>query len=293
MKLKGEIFVMISAAGFAMMPIFAKLAYAGGASTATVLLFRFLFATIFIWVYMFIKKINFRISKNQILGIFILGSICYTGSALLLFSAYKYISAGFSEVCMFTYPAWVLILKRLFSKERIDKYKLFAIALSIIGIIVSTYDQGQVASIKGTLLALSGGAFYALYVTFIDNRLFYNLHPVTMTAYIIPSVAIINVLLGLINGGIGFNFAPLSWVYMMLLGFFSTCIALLAFCSGAKLIGSTKASIISTVEPLLSFGLGYMVLGEKFTWNMTIGGILIISAVLVISRNNQSPSKAA
>lgn len=287
MKLKGEIFVIISAAGFAMMPIFAKLAYAGGSGSTTVLLFRFLFATVFIWAYMLVKKINFKISRRQILGIFILGSICYTGSALFLFDSYKYISAGVSEVCMFTYPACVIVLKRLFFKERMGKYKLYAIALSITGIIVSTNAPGQALSVKGIILALLGAVFYALYVTFIDNRLFYNLHPVTMTAYIIPSVAFINVVIGLVNRGISFEFEPISWVYMMLLGLFSTCIALLSFCSGAKLIGSSKASIISTIEPPLSFVFGYMFLRENFTWNMGIGGALIILAVLVIGRNKK------
>lgn len=284
MRLKGEFYVFLSAAGFALMPIFAKLAYGGGASVTTVLLLRFLSASIFMWVYVLLKKIEFRITLKQIISIFVLGSICYSGSALTLFNSYKFISAGFSEVLMFTYPVWVLIILRIKSNEKIGFYKLFAIILSILGILVSSYSPNQFISFKGTVLALLGAVFYSLYVAFIDDKRFEGIHPAVMTAYILPSVTITYLIYGLIKGGIAFQFSPWAWTNTMLLGLFSTSIPVLAFCTGAKLIGSSRASIISTIEPFLSFIFGYFILGEKFSWNMALGGVLILIAVFMIHR---------
>lgn len=288
MKLKGEFYVFLSAAGFALMPIFAKLAYGGGASVTTVLLLRFLSASIFMWVYVLVKKIEFKITLKQILSIFILGGICYSGSALTLFNSYKFISAGFSEVLMFTYPVWVLLILRIKSNEKIGFYKVFAIILSILGILFSSYSPNQFISFKGTILALLGAIFYAFYVAFIDDKRFEGIHPAVMTAYILPSVTITYLIYGLIKGGIAFQFSTWAWTNTMLLGFFSTSMAVLAFCTGAKLIGSSRASIISTIEPFLSFIFGYFILQEKFTVNMALGGVLILSAVFMIHRLSEA-----
>lgn len=282
MKLKGELFVFLSATGFALMPVFAKMAYRGGANVTTVLLLRFLFAVIFIWSYIFIKRIDYRIKLKQLAFLMVLGSLCYSGSAITLFNSYRFISAGLSDVFMFTYPVWVLLIARIATKNKMGFNKIIAIALSLIGIIISCYTKNQIFSMKGTVLALLGAVFYAFYVAYLDNSMFKEIHPIIMTGYILIAAGITFLIFGLVKGELVFNFMASSWVYSLLLAFFSTSLSILAFCAGAKLIGSSRAAIISTIEPLITFLFGFLLLKEKFTLNMAIGGLFIISAVICI-----------
>lgn len=290
MKYKGEFYVIISALGFSMMPIFAKIAYKGGANVTTVLLFRFAFALIFIWAYILIKKINFKLKLKQILMLGVLGGVLYAGSAITLFNSYTYITAGLSEVLMFTYPAWVLIIAILFFKEKLEVNKVYAIVLSMIGTTLVAYSPIHKFSVIGIGLALAGSVSYALYVAFIDHGEFQDIHPTVMTGYILIFTTLVFCIYGISRGEVSLVFKPFSWIFIIMLALFSTAVAILAFCSGAKIIGSGRAAIVSTIEPLLTFVLGYIFLNEKVTYNMIFGGIVVIMAILSINifKNNEA-----
>ena len=282
MRFKGELCILMSATGFSLMPIFAKLAYAGGASTSTVLIFRFLFAFIMLWAFIFIKGYKFRVTVKQFILLAVLGGFLYAGSALMLFSSYRFISAGLSEVLIFTYPAMVLIISVIAYKEKLELNKVFAILLSAIGTALVAYVPGQAFSLKGVTLALIAALFYALYVAFIGYKEFKSINPVVMTGYVTLFAAFVFIVYGLINGNIGFSFKDSSWVYMLLLSFMSTSMAILTFCQGSKIIGVTKASIISTVEPVEAIIFGAVILGEKLTFYMILGALITIMAVISI-----------
>jgi drug/metabolite transporter (DMT)-like permease len=292
MKYKGELCVVISALGFSLMPVFAKIAYNGGASVTTVLQFRFIFAAIFIWSYIFIKKIDYKLKLKQILMLLVLGAVFYSASAITLFNAYKLISAGVAQVLIFTYPAWVLLISTLFFKEKVNINKVYAIVLSIIGTTIVAYTPGQKFSALGIILALIGAVAYALYVSFIDHGEFDKVHPIVMTGYILLFANLSFLIYGLSKGELSVSFSRGAWISIAMLAFFSTSIAILAFCTGAKLIGSGKAAIVSTLEPISTFVFSYIFLGEKVSYNMVFGGAVVIMAILSINifktqRNNE------
>lgn len=283
MKHKGELYIIISALGFSLMPVFAKSAYRGGANVTTVLLFRFTFALIFIWGYIFVKKIAFKIKLKQVLMLMVLGAVLYSGSAITLFNAYRLISAGVAQVLVFTYPAWVLVITTLFFKEKVSVNKVYAIVLSIIGTAVVAYTPGQKFSTLGIMLALIGAVTYALYVSFIDHGEFNEVHPIVMTGYILLFANLSFLLYGVSRGELNVNFSLWAWLPIAMLAFFSTAIAILAFCTGAKLIGSGKAAIVSTLEPISTFIFSYIFLGENVSYNMIFGGGVVIMAILSIN----------
>lgn len=284
MKCRGELLVGLSAAGFSLMPVFAKHAYAEGASVGSVLLLRFYLAIIFIWAYIFINKIDYKINKKQLGILALLGGVFYFGSSMALFSSYKYISAGLSVVLMFTYPAWVLIISCLGFKEKVQFSKIFAIIVSIFGVMLVSYGPGQNFNMVGIVLALVAAVSYALYVTIMGHKELKSINSMVMTGYILLFAALTFTFKGVfIDGGIHFSFSMAAWINIMLLAFISTSVAILAFCIGVKEIGSTRAAIISTVEPIMTFIFGYIFLGEGLNVNMVIGALLIIGAVTFIN----------
>lgn len=283
MKYKGEICVLISAIGFSLMPVFAKTAYGEGANVTTVLTFRFAFALIFIWSYIFIKKIEFKLKLKQVLMLMLLGAIFYSGSAITLFNAYRLISAGVAQVLVFAYPAWVILIAALFFRERISINKVYAIVLSIIGTTMVAYSTDQKFSMLGVALALIGSVTYALYVSFIDHGDFKDIHPIVMTGYILLFANLSFLIFGISRGELNISFNTWAFLPIVLLAFFSTAIPIFAFCTGAKIIGSGKAAIVSTLEPISTFIFSYIFLGEKVTYNMLLGGAVVIMAILSIN----------
>ncbi|QCX34207.1 DMT family transporter [Caloramator sp. E03] len=282
MKFKGEAFVFISATGFALMPVFAKLAYKLGVNVSTVLFFRFLIAISIIWAYIFIKRIDFRIKLRQAFILMILGSVLYAGSSISIFSSYKFISAGFSEVLLFTYPAMVLIVSVIFLKEKIEVNKVYAVVLSIMGTVLVAYTPGQIINFKGIAFALLGALFYAIYVIVIGHGKFEGVSPVVMSGYVIFFAFVTFTIFAFLEGGITVNFNVNAWICITLMALFSTSIAIFAFCFGAKTIGSSAAAIISGVEPVEAIVFGYIFLKESLNPIMVIGALIVVMAIVSI-----------
>ena len=71
-------------------------------------------------------------------------------------------------------------------------------------------------------------------------------------------------------------------VFFGALGVFATVIALALFQLGVFLIGSVRASLLSTFEPLTGVVLGVAVLGETLSMRTVSGMALILLAVVLL-----------
>jgi drug/metabolite transporter (DMT)-like permease len=68
---------------------------------------------------------------------------------------------------------------------------------------------------------------------------------------------------------------------MLGVGVVSTFVAISTFYAGTRRIGAAQASIISTVEPIWTIVLAYLLFGFGLTPPQLVGGALIIGGVLV------------
>ena len=58
----------------------------------------------------------------------------------------------------------------------------------------------------------------------------------------------------------------------------------MAFLEGVRLIGPSKASILSTIEPIVSLILGIIILGEPISSRIIIGSIMIVLSVVILTK---------
>jgi drug/metabolite transporter (DMT)-like permease len=73
-----------------------------------------------------------------------------------------------------------------------------------------------------------------------------------------------------------------GWGWMVCIAVVSTVGAVGLFFAGLRRAGPTSASILATVEPLVTVLLAFLVFGETLTVVQLIGGTLVLSAVLVL-----------
>jgi drug/metabolite transporter (DMT)-like permease len=83
--------------------------------------------------------------------------------------------------------------------------------------------------------------------------------------------------------GPAFPVTPLGWAAIVAIALISTVLAIVAFFSGLERIGPSRASTISTFEPVVSVVLAALVLGESFNVLQVVGGCLILVAALICS----------
>ncbi|KYH35115.1 putative DMT superfamily transporter inner membrane protein [Clostridium tepidiprofundi DSM 19306] len=286
-SIKGIFYIILSAVAFGIMPILAKIAYIYGSNSVSVLFFRFAFASIMLLAYIKYKNFSLKLNKKQIILILILGLIGYTGCSIIIFTSYNYISVGLATMILYIHPAIVVIFTALFCNENITLRKIVSLIMTLVGLVILVDIKGCHLNLFGILLAFISAICYSIYVIGISNKEFEKLNSYVMTFYFSILSASAMFVLGLISNDLNIRMSLVSLICILVLAFISTIIALMTFLEGVKLIGPSNATILSTLEPVVSLVLGAIILKEVITFKIIIGSVLILSAVIVLIRGKR------
>ena len=288
----GAFFVLLSAAGFGLMPIFALHAYRGGINIPTLLCLRFSASAVFLFAWVFTKNHRVRLTWRQAGWLFVMGGVLYALQSTMYFSALKHISASLTALLLYTYPIIVALLSALVERERPTGRIMAAIPLCFTGLVLAlgvTVDKVQPV---GVALALGAALVYSCYIV-SGNRLLRNVPPLVTSAFVSLSAAISFALTGLARGALTLDFSPVTWLPLAGIVICSTVVAILGFFKGMELIGPTAASVLSMAEPVVTIALSMLLLGERLG-PVQFGGIaaVLAGALLAILRAEDPSDRA-
>ncbi len=281
-KKAGGVLIAVSAAGFGTIPVFDKYAYSSGANFITVLFLRFLISSIILWSIILFRRYTFKLKKNEILSLFVLGGLGYFVMSATLFASLNYIPASMSTLILYIYPVIVCILDSWFKKSEVFSLKkIVSLALVLLGIRLILGSSIEESNHYGVLLAFIAAFSYAVYIS-VGDRVSKGIDSFVSSAYIMASSAVSFAVFGVLTGNFNFGFKPYGWWGILGLVLFSTIIAIITFFAGMKLVGSTNASIISTLEPVVSVILAAVFLNERLSIIQYFGGVLILAGALLV-----------
>ena len=273
----GVALVALSAAAFGLMPIFAKMAYASGTGTYTLLFLRFLVAAVFMFLLMLMKKLPLP-TKKEMLAFFLLGAVGYVGQSFCYFTALNYASSGTVALLLYTYPALVMLGSAAVFKEKITIKKAVSLCLALVGafVIIGTKLSAGAA---GIILAVLAAVFYSVYIL-VSSRVVKDGQGIQSSAFIMLGAAIVY---GVINLFVGFQppTAPAGYAAVLLIAFVSTVAAFWSFFTGMEITGPSVASLVSTLEPVVTVIASVVILSEPLTANLLVGGALVLSSLVV------------
>ncbi|MCB2308229.1 DMT family transporter [Clostridium estertheticum] len=283
-KTKGILYIILSASAFGIMPILAKLSYNGGANAYSTLFLRFLFAAIMLFYYLKTKGISMKLTKKQSILILIIGVFGFTLTTSSLYMSYNYIGIGMASMIFYIYPSIVTILAYMFYKEKIYARKIISLIISLMGIYILIDKTSVSFNIKGIILALIAAVLYSVYVLGASNKEFKNINSYVLTFYISCASATVMFIAAMTTNNFSIHISFYALVAILLIAFISTVVALMAFLEGVRLIGPSKASILSTIEPIVSLILGIIILGEAISSRIIIGSIMIVLSVVILTK---------
>jgi drug/metabolite transporter (DMT)-like permease len=282
-KVKGMIIIMFASGIFGLVPLFAKVGMENGMNTYTLLLLRCFFATILLLLYMKIKGIDYKVDKKFLVELGVVSFLCYGLMMYTLVSSYKYIPTGIATTLHFVYPAAVLIGSSLFYREKFTIEKAATVCAAIFGIYLLSADSGGFhIELKGILLALASGIFYAIYILKASHGRIREMNSFVLVYYLSGFNIFYFIIFSAVTGNLNFDITVTGYVDVILLSFVSI-LAMSLFKTGLNYVSSCSASILSTFEPLTSIVIGVVAFGEPFTGRSIAGTIIIIGAVVYIS----------
>jgi len=282
----GTLLCLGSGAAFGAMAVFGKLAYDDGATVGTVLAVRFLLAAALFWALVLAHggAREIRALGRRDVGLALaLGGGCYAIQAGCYFAALTRIDASLLSLLLYTFPAIVAVAAVLLGRERLDGRRLVALGLASGGLVLVLVSAGAGAlDPVGTALALGAATVYSTYIL-VSEGVAGRVRPSVLSAIVCSGAAVSltagSALLGDLRPG---EVSVAGWGWMACLAVVSTVAAVSFFFAGLRRVGPTSASILATVEPLVTVVLAFLVFGERLGVVQLGGGALVLGAVLVL-----------
>ena len=275
---RGLAFVALSAASFGAMAIFARAAFAGGTNVTGILVARFAIAGLVLTLLMVAMRRPWPRGRPLAVAIG-MGAVGYVGQAMCFFAALQYASAGLVALLLYVYPTIVCLLSALFFGEKLTGKKLALLAVGFAGLALML--GGGTGTPTGIALGLAAAAFYSVYIVVGAHELAGTDALASTTVVCLAAFAMVCAI-GLVETP-RFPQVAWGWAALAAIALVSTVVAILAFFAGLKRVGPSLASVVSTLEPVVTVALAWLVLGESLTTAQFAGGALVLVAAVLLA----------
>ena len=293
----GPLCAVVGVLGFSCKAILIKLAYAWHPIDAvTLLTLRLIYAApLFIAMAWWFGRGKPAIARDDWLRLAGLGFIGYYLSSLLDFLGLQYISAALERLTLFLYPTIVVLLSAWLLRKTITRRAVLALALSYGGIVLAFWNDLRIG-VDHTALALGGGlvfgsaALYAVYlvaagpvITRLGSSRFIAWAMLASTAFVLTQFA-------LTRPGSALDVpARIHWLsFTMAVG--ATVVPTWLIAESIRRLGANQASLIGSLGPVFTIGLGAAILGEPTHAIQLAGAALVLAGVMLVSiRRGERP----
>ena len=271
-------FCLASAAAFGAMGIFGKLAYDEGATVGTLLATRFTLAAVLLWLVVGVRGVSRRDAGLALL----LGAVGYAAPAAGYFAALERLDASVLALLVYVFPVIVAVTAVVLRREPASRRTAGALALSVGGLLLVLAGAAGGLDPLGTLLGLATAVVYSAYVLGSEG-IAGRVAPLALSTLVCTGAAASLTAAGLAGGDLDpASVSASGFVWLGGLAVVSTVGAIGLFFAGLRQVGPTAASILSTLEPVVTVALAFVAFGESLGLAQLAGGALVIAAVLAI-----------
>jgi DME family drug/metabolite transporter len=218
-----------------------------------------------------------------------LASLLYAALLLLFVLATKETTAANAIFLQYTAPVYVLILEPVFYKEKFRQRDLLTVVACVIGMSLFFVGKLRPQDVTGNLLALASGVCFACYFLLLRHSRSRDVNRASSVIYGNLLVVLIAAPAGL---AVLSNINRHDALSVLYLGVVQIGLAYTLFTLGmARGIRSLDAGIVGYIEPVLNPIWVFLVIGERPSKWAVLGGLIIVSAVVVHTTVKAKESK--
>jgi drug/metabolite transporter (DMT)-like permease len=230
----------------------------------------------------FLKKVT-KINKETFKLSLLLSSVFLIG-VVVQTKGLQYTSAGKAGFIGGLFVILTPILSRIFYKTRFPKFLFFPILVILFGLFIMFYENSTLflSFGIGEVYNFIGAISIAFHIIFISKYL-KKINIFTVTLIQILIILTFSVIIALFTE-FDFSFAEIISSELMLLaylGIVTTTFTFILQIWGQKTIDETTAAIIISSEPIYATFFGWLINKEIITWQMVIGGIIVLIGFII------------
>jgi drug/metabolite transporter (DMT)-like permease len=290
--LVGPAFAIIGVLGFAFKAILIKLAYASTPiDPVTLLTLRMVYSTPFfaLMAWWSTRAPEAKpLARRDWLSIAWLGFIGYYLSSLVDFMGLQYVTAALERLMLYLYPTIVVVLSAIFFKQRITGRITVALALSYVGILLVFARDLEFAGDPGALwlgaaLVFASSFLYACYLVGVG--------PVIARLGSLRFIALAMLASALFIFAHFLATRPLTALRVpvrihllsLTMAVLSTVLPTYLIAEAIKRMGANRTSLLGSLGPLFTIGLGAWLLDEAVHWVQLAGAALVLAGVALVT----------
>ncbi len=206
---------------------------------------------------------------------------------LVLFLAFGAMAVGLVMLIYYCYPALVAAMSTALGRERLTRVRVVALAFACAGLALvlgSQLGPDAHATAAGVALAGLAATCQAVYLVAIRGG-FDDVPAVQATSLVLAGGLVISgtaaLLLEIGDGTGAWLGSPAAWAAILCAGTLGALPKVWVI-GGVRLIGSTRAAIAMTVEPVVAVVVAALALGQRLTPVELAGGAAILGAVVLV-----------
>ena len=245
-----------------------------------IILCRAFLAAIFMYIFCRFKKMDLKIHSYKDKISIGLSGLLMGAHWVTYFIALKLSSVAIAMLSIYTYPIITVFLEPFFSKQKISGIHIIMAILVLFGVYMLVPEFSlENDQLKGILMAILSAIFYAVRNLMVKEEVKkYNGSMLMLYQLIIISVFLLPTLFFSDFSNITSQI-PLLFLVALL----TTAIGHTLLVNSLKHFSATTTSIISSVQPIFGIIIAFIFVNEIPTYNVYIGGTLILLTVIIES----------
>ena len=250
--------------------------------------FRVLFAFLTILIYIIISKTKIILTWRKFGISVVLGFFNVTLPFLSTSWAEQFISSGLAGMISSTYPLFALLFAAIIlPQERLSWFRAVGLLIGFCGVVILTSigftKVNSTNILQGVIVMLIAPISYSIAIIFAKittrfmdiieqslGQIFFALITVSLSTILFESHLRLPSQLSI-------------WMGLLLLGVFYTGVGTILYFSLLNSAGITITSLIAYISPVIAVILGILILSEAFTWQLIVGGFLVIIGLIWVN----------
>jgi drug/metabolite transporter, DME family len=284
------LFVAIGASLWGIIGYFVKELASIGYSPLQIVFLRAISAFIFFFIWIMIyRPALLKIKVRDSWYFFGTGVLSVSFFNWCYFTTIQHSSLAIAAILLYTAPVFVLLISIFVFNEKLTWQKLTALFITFLGcMFVSGIFSGNFSELSwtGLITGLGAGFGYSLYSIFgkLASKKYETL---TISFYTFLFAMIVLFPISGIYSSETVAFDAHALAYTAGLGLFPTVLAYWFYTQGLKQVEASKASIVSTVEPVVATVMGLLLFKESVSFIQITGILLVLGAVLLIQERKK------
>ncbi len=269
--------LVLGAMAVALMPNLGKLALNDGANAETIVLIRCLTAMPLLAAYMLVRGIKIKI-PSQLFLLMLVASLSSAGMNYTFLYAIQYIDISQTILIVFTHPFLIAYFYHVNGQSPMSLFRVFWSLTAFFGLALALAVDFSTISLTGATLAAASSLFASALVVSIV-KVSNATNGVTTNFHLTFWMFILTILILATVGSLQWPETSTGWISGTGNGL-CFIVAYLTFLGAARLIGASRASILTFMEPLATILLASYLFGEYLT-PLQWGGVALVAAGLL------------